>query len=142
MDIKNEVLYRVYIVLFGLFVPIAIILVYKTFQISVQEAEHWVAVGEDNYIDEREIEAERGNVTADDGSLLATSVPFFDIYFDPFTATEEDYKNNLDTLAQCLATYVDNTYTVGGFKEYLTDLRDTSVNRNRRVLLKSKVSYY
>ncbi len=142
MDIKNEVLYRVYIVLFGLFVPVAVILVYKTFQISVQEAEHWVAVGEDNYIDEREIEAERGNVMADDGSLLATSVPFFDIYFDPFTATEEDYKNNLDTLAHCLATYVDNTYTVGGFKEYLTDLRDTSVNRNRHVLLKSKVSYY
>ncbi len=142
MDIKNEVLYRVYIVLFGLFVPIAIILVYKTFQISIQEADHWVAVGEDNYIDEREIEAERGNIMADDGSLLATSVPFFDIYFDPFTASEEDYKNNLDTLANCLATYVDNTFTVGGFKEYLTDLRDTSVNKNRHVLLKSKVSYY
>ena len=75
MDIKNEVLYRVYIVLFGLFVPIAIILVYKTFQISIQEADHWVAVGEDNYIDEREIEAERGNIMADDGSILATSVP-------------------------------------------------------------------
>jgi cell division protein FtsI (penicillin-binding protein 3) len=142
MDIKNEVLYRVYIVLFGLFVPIGLVLVYKTFQISVQEAEHWVSVGEDNYIDEREIEAERGNVMANDGSLLATSVPFFDLYFDPYTASKEEYFNNMDTLAHCLATYVDNSFTVGGFKEYLTDLRDTTVNLNRHVLLKSKVSYY
>ena len=95
---------RVYIVLFGLFVPVAFMLVYKTFQISVQEADHWVAVGEDNYIDERDIEAERGNIMAGDGSLLATSVPFFDIYFDPFTASEEEYFNNIDTLAHCLAT--------------------------------------
>lgn len=142
MDNKNEVLYRVYIVLFGLMVPMALILVFKTYQISIQEAEHWVAIGEDNYIDEREIEAERGNIMAADGSLLATSVPFFDIYFDPFTASSEDYYNNLDTLAHCLANYVDNTFTVGGFKEFLKDLRDTSVNSNRHVLLKSKVSYY
>lgn len=142
MDIKNEVLYRVYILLFGLFVPIAVILVYQTFQISVREAPRWVAMGEDNYISEREIEAERGSIMANDGSLLATSVPFFDMYFDPFTASKEEYFKNIDTLAHCLATYVDNSYTVGGFKEYLTDLRDTTVNRNRHVLLKSKVSYY
>ena len=123
MDIKNEVLYRVYIVLFGLFVPVALALMYKTFHIGIQEREKWVEIGEDNYIDEREIEAERGNIMADDGSLLATSVPFFDIYFDPFTASKEDYFNNLDTLAHCLANYVDNTLTVGGFKEFLKDLR-------------------
>lgn len=142
MDIKNEVLYRVYGVLFGLLVPVALLLVWKTFQISVTEAERWRGVGEDNYVDEIEIEAERGSIMASDGSLLATSVPFFDIYFDPFTASEADYFDNLDTLAHCLATYVDNTYTVGGYKDYLIDLRDSLVNTSSYVLLKSKVTYY
>ena len=41
MDIKNEVLYRVYILLFGIIIPMAVLLVYKTVYISIWEGEKW-----------------------------------------------------------------------------------------------------
>lgn len=141
MDVKNEVLYRVYFLLFGLVVPTAIILVYRTFDIAILQGERWRAVGEDKYLRERVIEAERGSILAADGSLLATSVPYFDIYFDPYAASDEDFLANVDSLAHCLATYVDPSYTVGGMIRYLTELRDTNINRNRHILIKKQANY-
>ncbi|MCB0631860.1 MAG: peptidoglycan glycosyltransferase, partial [Lewinella sp.] len=142
MDVKNEVLYRVYFLLFGLIVPAAILLVYRTYVIGVKEGEQWRSQARmQNVIKERTIEAERGNILADDGSLLATSVPIFDLYFDPFASTTEDYNENVDSLAVMLARYVDDSYTVGAMRERLLDLRDSTKNRNRHILIKSKVSY-
>lgn len=142
MDVKNEVLYRVYFLLFGLVIPVAVLLVYRTVTIGVVEGEEWRnrALLE-NVIKERTIEAERGNILAEDGSLLATSVPIFDLYFDPYTSSEEDFQANVDSLAVCMAKYVDNSYTIGGYRKYLMGLRDTAVNRSHHVLIKRKVSY-
>ncbi len=143
MDVKNEVLYRVYFVVFAIFVPAALLLLYRTVDVAIVQGEEWRTIGEDNYVKTRSIDAERGNIYARDGSLLATSVPYFDLYFDPFASSQEDYFENLDTLAYCLATYVDNSYTVGGFRQYLISLRDTLGGKrmNRHVLLKRQVSF-
>lgn len=138
MDIKNEVLYRVYILLFGIVVPVSIALIYRTAQIAVADGERWRAQGRDNYLEYRQVEADRGNILAADGSLLATSIPYFDLYFDPHAPSEEEYKKNIDTLAQCLATYVLKDYTVGGAREFLESLRKAA---DRHVVLKRKASY-
>ncbi|PHN05226.1 penicillin-binding protein [Flavilitoribacter nigricans] len=142
MDVKNEVLYRVYFLLFGLVIPVAVLLVYRSITIGIVEGEEWRnrALLE-NVIKERTIEAERGNILAEDGSLLATSVPIFDLYFDPYAPSDEDFLANVDSLAVSMARYVDNSYTVGGYRKYLMELRDTAINRSRHVLIKRKVSY-
>lgn len=141
MDIKNEVLVRVYVLLFAIVVPAAMFLMYKTVAIAILDGERWRGQGQDAYVREHEIEQERGNILAADGSLLATSVPYFDIYFDPFVASDKDFFANVDSLAYCLATYVDDSYTVGAFREYLLDLRDTTLNKSRHVEIKKKVAY-
>ena len=111
MDIKNEVLYRVYFLLFGIVIPVAVLLVYRTVHIGFWEGEAWRERGKDLYFDFRPVEAERGNILAGNGSLLATSIPFFDLYMDPNSTgmSEADFMGNLDSLAWCLATYVDAT---------------------------------
>lgn len=140
MDIKNEVLYRVYFLLFGLVIPISILLLYKTAIIGFWEAEKWRDKSKDMYVQFRPVEAERGNILADDGSLLATSIPYFDIYMDPNSTgmSDEQFLANLDSLAYCLATYVDNSYTVGGYREFLLQKRKEGA---RYLLVKKKVSY-
>lgn len=140
MDIKNEVLYRVYFLLFGLVIPLSILLLYRTIYIGYWDAEKWRNKSKDMYVQYRPVEAERGNILADDGSLLATSIPYFDIYMDPNSTgmSDEQFMENLDSLAHCLATYVDNSYTVGGFREYLLEQRKQGT---RYLLLKKKVSY-
>lgn len=140
MDIKNEVLYRVYFLLFGVIIPVAFALVYQTVMISYAEGDKWRAQGKEWYVASRPVQAERGNILSENGSLLATSIPYFDIYFDPKSTgmTEDDFNNNIDSLGQCLATYVDNTYTAGGWVTFLKERRDSG---SRYVLIKRKATF-
>ncbi len=140
MDIKNEVLYRVYFLLFGIVVPVSLLLVYRTVYISIWEGDKWREKGENLYLDYRPVEAERGNILAADGSLLATSIPYFDIYMDPNSTgmSEEDFMGNLDSLAWCIANYVDDTFTPGGFRQFLLEQRAAGV---RYLPIKRQVSY-
>jgi cell division protein FtsI (penicillin-binding protein 3) len=140
MDIKNEVLYRVYFVLFGLILPVAVVLLYRTIDIGIIQGKEWRERGEMLYMEPRPIEAERGNIMAVDGSLLATSIPYFDIYMDPNSTgmQEADFVNNIDSLAYCIANYVDEDLTVGAFRDFLIQQRQDSA---RFVLIKKGVSF-
>ena len=137
MNIKNEVLIRVYIVL-AMFVVLAIVIFGKAVYLQVAEGEKWRERGKQQYVQSRPVEAERGNIITEDGFLLATSIPFFDIRFDPIAVDEDEFNKNIDSLAYALAHYVDTTYTVGGMKDRLIAERDSS---NRYILIKRKVSY-
>lgn len=122
--IKNEVLIRAYIVC-GVVCMIAVAIFGKLAYISIAEGKQWRELSKKKYIEQREIEADRGNILSSDGGLLATSLPFFDIAFDPNLDALSDkvFFDNVDSLAYCLATYVDNSQTVGAYRDYLIDIR-------------------
>ena len=122
--IKNEVLVRVYAVL-AVIVAVAIGIVYRTVQISMVEGKEWRDKGEELYIKEVPVEAERGNILTQDGNLLATSMPYFDIAFDPNSTAMDsvDWNLNIDSLAFCIATFVDPSFTPGGMREFLEEKR-------------------
>ncbi len=140
MNIKNEVLYRVYFIFFLMVIPIAILLIYKTAFISYAEGEFWRQKGKATFVEVRNVEADRGNILAANGELLATSIPFFDIYFDPNSSgmSEEDFNENIDSLAWMITHYVDNSYTPGGYKSFLIEKRKSG---SRYVQIKRKASY-
>lgn len=139
MQIRNEVLARMYVVLL-LVVVAAIAIVARTIQIGIAERERWREEGKKERVRLREIEAERGNILAADGSLLATSLPFFDIAFDPNSTamSKADFDANIDSLAWCLATWVDPSYTPGGYREYLIRKREEGA---RYVPIKKGVTF-
>jgi len=124
MTIRNEVLYRLYFVLVMLIIA-AIVIYAKAIRISVVEGEYWRNKAQDKYVQFRTIEADRGNILAADGSLLATSLPYFDVAFDPNSSgmLESDFNRYVDSLAYCLATYVDPTYTPGAYRDLLIQKR-------------------
>ena len=132
MNIKNEVLYRVYIVLSLVTLFGAAILV-KAFKINYIEGNDWRAQGKEQHIQEITLEDNRGNIVTEDGSLLATSLPFFDIHFDAEVPSDELFNENVDSLAVCLARYVNEKdkdtdefkFTAGGYKDYLVNGRQT-----------------
>ncbi|MFQ5446905.1 MAG: peptidoglycan glycosyltransferase, partial [Saprospiraceae bacterium] len=123
-NVKNEVLIRVYVVLVGI-VLAAVVIFSKAVKISVVEGEKWRNKGEELYIKEVPLEAERGNILTEDGSMLATSMPFFDISFDPNSSAIDtaDWNRNIDSLAFCLATFVNPEYTPGGMRDFLVEQR-------------------
>ncbi len=148
MNIKNEVLVRVYTVL-ALVVVAAVLIFAQAINIAVIQGDEWRKVGEKSYVQMRSFDAERGNILADDGSLLATALPFFDIRFDLMAAglTQEIFDANVDSLAHCLAVHVDQQYTPGGMKSELVRLRQEGkryhlIARNVSYIKKEQISQF
>lgn len=137
LNIKNEVLYRVYLVLL-LIVVSAVAIAVKTVHISVVEGAKWRAQKENLYIRRETVSAARGNILTADGSLLATSLPFFEIRADLVTIEDKLFEEQVDSLAYCLATWVDNSYTPAGYRDFLIREREKG---NRYLRIKSKASY-
>ncbi len=132
-------LWRIYVVLAGI-VLFAILIFGRAVKISIYEGEKWKALKEKSYVQYRAVEAERGSIFAQDGSLLAVSLPYYAIHLDlsDKVVSDENFNNTLDSLSYCLATYVDNSYTVGGWREKLIEARK---KKNRYLLIKNKVPY-
>ncbi len=138
MDVKNEVLKRAYMVL-ALLVVLSLGIFTKTAQISVIQGPEWRSLGDSLYIDMRPVDAQRGNILANDGSLLATSLPFFEIRMDLNSSgmSDKDFEENVDSLGFCLATYVNNSYTIGGMQQML---RNERAKGTRYLLIKKKAT--
>ena len=139
MNIKNEVLGRMYIVT-AAFLLIAVLLFAQTVRISVFEGDKWRAVAKDNYLRYESVPALRGNILSDDGSLLAGSIDKYDIHFDLQVngLTKKVFEENVDSLAYCLSKYVNNKYTPGGQLARLLEAKEKGA---RYFTIAKNVSY-
>jgi len=130
LNIKNEVLVRVYAVA-AVVLLVAFTIFGQLFRLSVTEAPRWQAKADSLYVKWVDAPSQRGNILADDGSLLATSLPFFNIHWD---AKAEGLINHaldtmaFDSLAWLLSTYVDQQYTPGAYRDWLLSLRKAPDN--------------
>ncbi len=125
LNIKNEVLVRVYAVA-ALVLLVAVSIFTQLFRLTVTDASKWKAKADSLYVKWVDAPSQRGNILADDGSLLATSLPFFHIHFDAKAEGLTDAIFNaqaVDSLAWLLSTYVDQQYTPGAYRDWLMDLR-------------------
>lgn len=89
------------------------------------------------YID---IQARRGNIYAADGSLLATSVPRFDVHLDlsKKTISEKLFNENVDSLAICMNAFFGNHSA----EEYKTKLKSEREAGNRYFLIGRNLDYF
>ncbi len=136
---KNELLTRAYIVA-GVLTLLGLLVFGQTFRIAVQEGDRWRAKGDSLHISYVPVEAPRGNLLAADGSLLATSLPFFEIRMDTRAAglTNEVFDEEIDSLAHNIHTYVNPALSVDSTKLRLSDARA----RGDRYLLIHKQAGY
>ena len=82
------------------------------------------------------IPANRGNVYADDGSLLASSVPKYDIRFDAVTVSKKDFDENLVPLSKELSRMF------GKPQSYYQNLfRKARTGKNRYLLVARDLGY-
>lgn len=148
MSIRKEILSRAYIV-FYLLMLVGVVLVVQVFRINTIERSYWVAKGEEFSIKKQTIPAQRGNIYADDGSLLATSIPYFDIRIDfGSEAMRDEYFN---THVDSLSYYLQKDVWPGQSREQVKNRliqarkerkRSFLVARNADFLLVEKVKQY
>lgn len=125
LNIKNEVLVRLYLLAVAVLVA-AVVITGRLYQLSVVQAPRWEAKADSLFLKFVDVYADRGNILASDGSLMATSLPFFDVHFDAKAEglTDDIFAQNIDSLAWLLSTYIDQQYTPGAYKDWLQKLRD------------------
>ncbi len=104
MNIKKSILLRVRIA-FLFVVLFAIAVVAKTGHIHFVQGKKWAEMGARISFDNKRVKATRGNIYSDNGSLLATSLPFYKIAFDATLPKDAIFKKGVDSLAYQLARF-------------------------------------
>lgn len=138
MEERKDILWRVYLVyffmcLFGLSIMGRVVFV------QFVEGDKWREKAENTTTRLMDIEAVRGNIYAEDGSLLATSVPIYEVRFDPNceALTDRIWDENVDTLCVALADlFKDKDPT-----EYKRELVSAREGGARYHLIKRNVKY-
>ncbi len=141
MDIKKDILWRVYLCFLGM-VLLGIVVVARAFYIQQAEGKYWTNLGDSMHLRYLPIDAERGTIYSEDGNMLSTSVPVFDIYID-FAAeglrekNGERFTKNIDSLSICLANLFKDKTAAAYKKELQLGYR----NKERYHSLRKKVSF-
>jgi cell division protein FtsI (penicillin-binding protein 3) len=137
VNIKRSILLRVRVA-FLFIVLFAIAVVIKTGHIQFVEGEKWAAMGERISFDYKRVKATRGNIYSDNGSLLATSLPFYKVAFDATQPKDEVFAKAVDSLAYHLARFFrDKSKT--DYKNMLKDARAT--NKQYIILSRKRINY-
>ncbi len=123
MNIKKSILIRVRIAFLGV-VLFAICVAAKIGHIQVIEGEKWSKMAEEIMFDYRTVKATRGNIYSDNGSLLATSLPFYKVAIDPTLAKKEVFDKGIDSLAWLISRYYKDK-PASEYKQMLKDARAT-----------------
>jgi cell division protein FtsI (penicillin-binding protein 3) len=95
---------------------------YKIAVVQLKEGDKWRAKAEQVNFQYREVPATRGNIYAGDGSLLATSLPFYRVAIDPTMAKEAKFKSGIDSLSRMLAGFY-NDKSATAYKRMIQDAR-------------------
>jgi cell division protein FtsI (penicillin-binding protein 3) len=114
----------------------ALAVVFKLCSIQFIEGDKYRALAEKRTVNDFEIEPNRGNVYSADGSLLATSIPKYDIRIDAIQAKSAVFDERIGALADSLAVY-----GVRSASYYKNVLRKARKNKNRYFLLARNISY-
>ena len=107
MEVKRDILWRVYLCFLGI-VALSLVVLGKVVYIQRVQGAYWKGLSDSLHQKFIELDAERGTIYSEDSSMLSTSIPYFNIYID-FGADGLREKNgkrffeNLDSLSGCLA---------------------------------------
>ncbi len=114
-------------------------IIYYAYKIQFVEGSKWVAMQTEQTTELHNISAIRGNIYSADGSLMATSVPVYNVVMDTRASglTEDIWKKNIDSLALMLATVNPEKSK----KDYLVILNTARKDLDRYVPLLKKISY-
>lgn len=137
MNIKKSILIRVRIAFLGVLL-FAVCVAAKISHIQVAEGDKWRQMSEDVMFDYKTVRATRGNIYSDNGSLLATSLPFYRVSIDPTLARKEVFDSKIDSLSRKLADYFKDR-SATDYKRMLKDAR--AANKQYVIINRKRINY-
>ena len=137
MEIRKAIIARFGFIYF-LAVMMGIVIVAKIFMIQNMDTQKWKGIAKDLKNNTVEIQAKRGNICADDGSILATSVPEYEVRLDlAAPRIKRIYSDEADNFALAVAKFF-------GISKYQFKLAlDQAFKKGNRwfLIYKDKINY-
>lgn len=141
MEIKKDILWRAYLSFIGMAVFSLFVLGRAAYIQNVQ-GDHWRSLSDSMHQKYVALDAERGTIFSEDGQMLSTSIPFFDIYIDFGAEGLRDkagkrFNENVDSLAISLAQlFRDKTVSA-----YRKELQQGYNSEDRYYLLRKGLTF-
>jgi cell division protein FtsI (penicillin-binding protein 3) len=104
MNIKKSIVVRVRVAFLAICL-FACAIVYKIVQIQFLDGSKWKEISKERRIRYQPVPATRGNIYSDNESILATSLPFYRVAFDPTIAEAGAFNAGIDSLAMLLSRF-------------------------------------
>src|SRR5215510_12924299 len=102
-------------------VVLSLLILGKAFYIQRFQGEHWRSMSDSMHQRIVELDADRGTIYSEDGQMLSTSLPQFDIYVDFMADGLRDkngkiFRENIDSFSMTLADFF-NDKTASQYKK-------------------------
>lgn len=140
MGIRTNILLRVYIA-FGLILFLASLVTVQLVRVQFVQGARWRKKADSISVREIEVDAARGNIFSADGSLLATSIPEYELHMNmmaPGISDDDDFNERVDSLALQLSRYFGDRSE----KDYMRMLREAHTRHSKYLLInRNTVSY-
>ena len=137
MDVKRDIRFRVYLAFTGM-VVLAVAIIVKALSIQISEGDTLRAQAEKAHTKKERLLPERGNIYTEDGTLLSSTIPQFDLRVDFKAINKDTFSRYVDTLAECMAAF----YNEGTVSDYKRQLKTAFNNKERYWLLRKNAAYY
>jgi cell division protein FtsI (penicillin-binding protein 3) len=131
----KNISYRIYLVAFVIFL-MAIAIAVKLTNIQWVEGDYYRKLAKERTVRNFVIPANKGNIYSADGSLLATSIPNYEIRFDAAAPKPEVFEKNVKSLSDSLSTLLGKPSSF-----FLNEFRKARANKNRYYLVARDLSY-
>jgi cell division protein FtsI (penicillin-binding protein 3) len=114
----------------------SIAIVIKLTNIQWVEGDYYRKLAKERTVRNFIIPANKGNIYSADGSLLATSIPNYEIRFDAVAPKTESFEKNIKSLSDSLSRLLGKPNNF-----FLNELRKARANKNRYYLVARDLSY-
>lgn len=131
----KHISYRIYLVAFSIFI-MTVAITFKLTKIQWSEGDYYRKLAKERTVRNFVIPANKGNIYSADGSLLATSIPNYNIRFDAVAPKGDSFEKNVKSLSDSLAKMLGKPSSF-----YHTQLRMARANKNRYLLIARDLSY-
>lgn len=131
----KKISYRMYFVAVVFFMMAVFILI-KLNNIQWVEGKYYRQLAKERTVKNFTIPANKGNVYSSDGSLLATSIPEYTVYFDAVAPTSKLFKETVQGLSDSLSVMFGKSSG-----HYQAKLQKARANKSRYVFIAKKLSY-
>ncbi|WP_430899810.1 MULTISPECIES: penicillin-binding protein [unclassified Paraflavitalea] len=141
MEVKKDILWRVYLSFIGIAV-FGVVIIGRAVYIQQVQGDTWREMAKEQQQKIFDIKAERGSIYSEDGSMLSTSIPYYDIYID-FAADGlrqkggKIFKDNVDSLCYYMAAFFKDKSAAEYKKPMLVGYK----KKNRYFLLRKNISF-